>query len=87
MQAALKFFADKCKRGFPDTTELSSEDLLEKLKADPPNPKLLLVDCRSNPECLVSMLPGAISQKEFQNVVVPVLLGAYVATDWMWIEP
>ena len=39
------------------------------------NPKLMLVDCRSFPECLVSMLPNAINQKEFQGVVVPVLLG------------
>ncbi len=37
--------------------------------------KLMLVDCRSVPECLVSMLPGAVHQKEFQSVVVPVLLG------------
>ena len=71
--AALAYFNEKCKRSFPDTVEISSEDLLEMLKDR--SPKLMLVDCRSAPECTVSMLPGAIHQKEFQGVVVPVLRG------------
>lgn len=45
---------------------------------DANNQKIIFVDCRSAPECLVSMIPGAISQKEFQSVVVPVLLGTHI---------
>lgn len=74
-EAALEYFTEKCKRSFPDTVEISSEDLLAKIAEDERSPKLMLVDCRSAPECVVSMLPGAVHQKEFQNVVVPVLLG------------
>ena len=73
--AALQYFTEKCKRSFPDTIEISSEDLLAKIAEDARSPKLMLVDCRSAPECIISMLPGAVHQKEFQNVVVPVLLG------------
>jgi hypothetical protein len=108
--ATLEFFAEKCKPSFPDTTEVSSEDLLALMgikkgrrgeageggggadggdsataagagagagddDGQGRSAKLMLVDCRSVPECLVSMLPGAVHQKEFQSVVVPVLLG------------
>ena len=33
LQAALDYFQEKCKRSFPDTREVSSEDLLVRLSA------------------------------------------------------
>jgi sodium/bile acid cotransporter 7 len=51
------------KSRFPDAPEMTVETLRQRLAGDEP---LVLVDVRSDKEREVSMIPGAISQEEFE---------------------
>ena len=52
-----------CKRSFPDVPEMSAAELRPLLESG----EIVLVDVRSEKEQRVSMIPGAISFREFER--------------------
>lgn len=61
--AGVEAMYQESRKGFPDAPDISIEELMEKAKAG----KLILVDNRKPEEQEVSMIPGAVTSREFDK--------------------